>query len=422
MTGERGKGNGNAAERTASPGGGATVEQAGELRSARIESLRALAALGVLAGHVYGTAHGYDAFAILGTFTDRFLLGGGFGVFLFFALSGYLIYWPFARAEFGGGAAIDLRRYALNRALRILPLYWISVVVVLLWQADGGSATEWWRFMLFAENYFADTVGQVNGVLWSVVVEVWFYATLPLVAYVVSRLARGSRGRAALLVAALGGASLLLWYLQVYRHPGDDIWRYNFPTTYFFFTGGMLVALLRTAWQERPAAWLRGPLARRDLWLLASIPIWLVIVWRYQYTWLAVLPSSLIVAACVLPLRDGPAARALQWRPLALVGVASYSLYIWHVPILQELDGAPWLPSGALGLAAVAVPLTLAAAAASYLLIESPFLRMRRRWSTASAQTREPSRAPAPAAAAGEVPAGAPALQRTGAGTPPPAA
>lgn len=369
----------------ATPAGGPTIEQAGEQRSSRIESVRALAALGVVSAHIYGMSQGYDPFQVLGSFGDRFLLGGGFGVFLFFALSGYLIYWPFARRDFGGGASIDLGRYGLNRALRILPLYWISVAVVLLFQADG-TASEWLKFMFLAENFFADTVASVNGVLWSVVVEILFYATLPLVALVIARVARGSRRRAAMAIAALGAASLLLWYLQVYRHPLDDIWRYNFPTTYFFFTGGMLVAVLRTSWQAGLPEWVRGPVARADLWLLATVPIWLVIFWRYKLTWLAVVPSSMIVGACVLPLRQGALGRALGWRPLALLGVASYSLYIWHLPILNELVGASWVPDGAAGLAVVALPICIAIAALSYVVIESPFLRMRRRWSTASAE------------------------------------
>ena len=364
------------------PAGGEQVSQAGELRSARVESLRALAALGVLFGHVYGYASGFDQ----ETFGDRLLLGGGFGVFLFFALSGYLIYWPFARRDFGGGAAIDHRRYAANRILRILPLYWISVVIVLLWQQDGGSAGQWWRFMALAQNYFDETVATVNGPLWSVVVEVSFYLVLPLLALAIGRLAGGSRLWGAAAIGACGLASLLLWYFQVYRDPGDAIWRYNFPTTFFFFTGGMLVAVLRTKWQAQRPRWASSGLGHTDLWLLAALPFWLVIVWRYQYTWLAVLPSTLMVAACVLPLRPGPLMRVLEWRPLAALGIASYSLYVWHIPVLNEVTGWSWVPDSTIGLAAIAIPASIGVAVLSYRVIETPFLRLRRRWSTASAE------------------------------------
>ena len=70
-----------------------------ELRSARIESLRAIAALGVLVGHEFVVARGLR----FDSYLDRVILGGGFGVDLFFALTGYLLFWPFARRLSGTG-------------------------------------------------------------------------------------------------------------------------------------------------------------------------------------------------------------------------------------------------------------------------------------------------------------------------------
>ena len=115
--------------------------QAGERRSTRIESLRALAALGVLVFHVLilSDARGTN------DLVRHLAFGGTFGVFLFFALTGYLLFTPFARAA-AAGTALDLRRYARNRALRILPLYYVVLVVLLLVQEGGGSFDQWWRF------------------------------------------------------------------------------------------------------------------------------------------------------------------------------------------------------------------------------------------------------------------------------------
>lgn len=104
------------------------VHQAGEVRSARVESLRAVAAVAVLVAHVFGVAHAYGATVYRG-YWHRLLLGGGFGVYLFFTLSGYLLYLPFARRDFGAGTEVRLGRYLRNRALRIFPLYYLVLVV-----------------------------------------------------------------------------------------------------------------------------------------------------------------------------------------------------------------------------------------------------------------------------------------------------
>src|SRR4051794_38574146 len=122
------------------------VVQAGEQRSAAVESLRAVAALGVMVAHAWGFAHGFGPSAADDP-VGRIVFGGGFGVFLFFALTGYLLFWPFVRRSFGDGSPVDLGRYALNRALRILPLYFVSVAVVLLFFESGGTAGQWLRFL-----------------------------------------------------------------------------------------------------------------------------------------------------------------------------------------------------------------------------------------------------------------------------------
>ena len=98
------------------------VEQAGEIRLARVESLRALAALGVLGSHAWGEHHSFTPAAYDGHL-DRLVFGGGYGVYVFFALSGYLLFRPLARAAFGDGERVDLGDYGRNRVLRIVPLY-----------------------------------------------------------------------------------------------------------------------------------------------------------------------------------------------------------------------------------------------------------------------------------------------------------
>lgn len=361
----------------------ARVVQAGESRSARVESLRALAALGVLEAHAFGYSRAWNEEAIYGTFFDRLFLVSGSTVILFFALTGYLLFHPFARRWFAAGERIDIRRYSANRALRILPLYFAAIALLIVLREGGGTFELWWKNMLLAQNFFEDSISGVDGPLWSVVVELHFYLLLPFLAFALAKASRGSlRAAAAILLALALGSALLRANIRDFWGGDPRIWQYSLPGTFYWFVAGMLVAMLRIAWADRRPSWLRGPLASPTVWLLATVPLWLLQTDRFN-DWPVALASFLTVGACVLPLRDERSVRALEWRPLALLGIASYSLYVWHDPIIEELSNAG---VGGYGpLLALGLVLSVAAAAVSYRGIEAPFLRLRRRWSKAAA-------------------------------------
>lgn len=360
--------------------GDAEVRQAGQPRSARIESLRALAALAVLGSHVYGYGHGYGA-TVYQSFLHRTLLGGGFAVFLFFTLTGYLLYLPFARRDFGSGPSLSYRRYALNRAVRILPLYYVVNVVYLIALQHPRGVGTWARYLLFWENFSASTVARLDGPVWSLVIEVHFYLLLPFLALGVASLARRSRPRGLLVLALLGTAGLLVrWATIIHVQHVDPLWQYNLPANFFFFIPGMLLALLRVCWDTEVPDWLRGPLRSSNAWLAASIPLWLLVFDRYNWDPLVGVASFFVVGACVLPLAPGLGGRALDWRPLAVLGTASYSLYLWHLPIVANLVAHQLKGDSTLVLLGVLVPLNIGVALVSYQIVEAPWLRFRRRW------------------------------------------
>lgn len=372
-------------------GQSATITQAGEVRSSRIESMRALAALGVVVAHIYGQSRGYAPGQTLNTFVHRTLFGGGFGVFVFFGLTGYLLFWPFAREGFGGGPPIDLKRYAINRVLRILPLYYAVVVVLMIVQEGGGTGGQWLHFLTFTQSFSDHYIGTVDGPMWSLVVEVLFYILLPFLAYALAWLARGRKLGAAAVLIGLAVASNF-----VRQHAVDDgvrrlILEYSLPATFMYFVPGMLVALLRLHWEERRPVWLRGPLAVGDWWLAAAV---LVTVWQfdsYGSAYLIAVATFLALGACVLPVSRGRLVRVLDWRPLAAIGVASYSLYLWHDPIVVRLATLHHIPHGYVPQLFIAGGISIVVALVSYRLIESPFLALRRQWSSARATVADPA-------------------------------
>jgi peptidoglycan/LPS O-acetylase OafA/YrhL len=361
------------------------VVQAGEARSARIESLRAIAAVTVLVFHV-------RVFAPPGPPAERFAFTGQLGVFLFFALSGYLLFLPFAREAYGEGKPVELDRYARNRALRILPLYYATLAILLVVGHGGGSMREWVRFGSFTQSFFDDTVrNRVDVPMWSLAVEVQFYVLLPILAWLLARFAATTR-RAAVAVAALGLFSIVVWERKVYGGgTGFDVakWRYSLPVTFFEFTPGMLLALVQVKLerQRRVPRWIPPS----DLLIGLGLGCWIAAAyWARGASLVAAVASFFLLGAVALPAREGVLVRALDWRALSIIGVASYSLYLWHFPVLEAIDKRVDLTY--FELLGVGLLTCVGVALASYTVIERPFLRLRRRWGTTLARPDEAGR------------------------------
>jgi len=369
----------------------AQVRQAGEVRSSRVESLRALAALGVLVEHSYGYAHGFSATAIFSTFGDRLLASTGNGVYLFFSLSGYLLFLPFARHYYLGSSKPSVGKYASNRAVRILPLYYVVIITYLLL----GSATlsQWVHYLTFTQNFSNGSLLRIDPPTWSIVAEVEFYAALPLFAWALGRLSQGSLRRGALLLGAVTAIAVLIRFGFVGTH-ASTMAIYSPFTNTMFFAPGMFLALAKCARPERFVARLPGVLRRAEVWLLVGVGLWVAHAWLFSYDELVALASLAVLGACVLPFEGGFALEVLEWRALALLGTASYSLYLWHDGVTKAL--ATVVPGGFVGLLVVVVPVCCAIAFASYAIIERPFLRLRKAWTSTSSSARTtPGLAPA---------------------------
>ncbi len=205
-------------------------DRRGRGRLEGIEGLRALAATAILAFHVWDETAGVQAGASQHLFANLRA-----GVTLFFVLSGFLLYRPFAAAVVRGEASPSVRRYAVNRALRILPAYWAILLLDAL-LLDRGLLTRPLQLVAnlsFAQNYVPRY--QPNGhhylgigPAWSVVIELSFYALLPLLGLLAFAAVRRSRRptAAALTPAAfmlLGGAASLLAYRRGARRAREHL-------------------------------------------------------------------------------------------------------------------------------------------------------------------------------------------------------
>src|ERR687888_1678736 len=103
-------------------------------RNASLDGVRAIAALSVLSFHAWLYRVG-DAPGERTALIDKVLFEASLGLICFFVLSGFLLYRPFVRAAIAGDTRVDVGRYAIRRAARILPAYYACLLlcIALYW-------------------------------------------------------------------------------------------------------------------------------------------------------------------------------------------------------------------------------------------------------------------------------------------------
>ena len=251
-----------------------------------LDGLRALAVLAVLAYHL---DVGWAA-------------GGLLGVGIFFTLSGFLITDLLLESWVRGG--IDLGRFWLRRARRLLPALFVILVIVAAWvtllrpeeldslrgavASAAAYVNNWW--LIFSDIPYVDRFGPPSplGHLWSLAVEEQFYLVWPFVLLAGLRLLREPvrrarvRPRLAAATLVLAAASAVL--MALLYHPGFDSTRvYDGTDTRAF--GLLIGAALAMVWPARRLGAAIAPGARRalDCAGLAGLAVIGVLIWRTDY-------------------------------------------------------------------------------------------------------------------------------------------
>ncbi|HET9410308.1 MAG TPA: acyltransferase family protein, partial [Candidatus Dormibacteraeota bacterium] len=207
------------------------------LRFRGFNALRALAALGVVAAHTLTTS----PLTSLPKFVVENLATG---VALFFVISGFLLWRPFA-ASLGDRGKVSVRRFFANRARRIVPLYTVVVLVVFFATEShpAEAVLRLVRALSFTGVYAGD---DLLPVAWSLDDEVAFYLLLPIL-FLVLMAWRRPQQRLLLGVAIVGGLSLVsLVALAV--TPQDQAITGGPLTKFHLFGLGMLLASLHVRW------------------------------------------------------------------------------------------------------------------------------------------------------------------------------
>ncbi|MFZ4394491.1 MAG: acyltransferase family protein [Kiritimatiellia bacterium] len=357
-------------------------------------------ATNVIHGDYYPHLDGIRAFAVLPVVLFHIaaaLCPGGFaGVDVFFVISGYLIV---------GGILRDLeqdrftiRAFYHRRIRRILPAYFVMIALVLA----AGCAVYYSRPLVHLSNtviaatLFAANIyyGHINGDyfapdihdypllhLWSLSVEEQFYLCIPLLCVLLWRV---RRSLVAPVLAALAVGSLAVVILEIQVGNMNSAFYLLHCRAWELLAGALL------AWHARATA--RGDgaggrcLTSSRSGTLAVCGMALVLLpyaylsSRSVFPGLATLPS---VAGTVLLIRFGDAgwvARVLTWRPFVLTGKISYSLYLWHWPVIVFWKYATFNQTG-LGDAAGMFLVSVGLAILSWRFVEIP-VRTSPAWTT----------------------------------------
>lgn len=380
---------------SAPPGSGAVVSGG---RFPALDGLRAFAVLAVMATHVGFQTGEYER-GVVGSLLAR----GDVGVTVFFLLSGFLLWTPFVRAHLEGGRGPATGAFLRNRALRILPAYWVLLCVVLPTldrhvATTNKALTQVLLLQVYAHGHLLGGLTQT----WSLAVEATFYLALPLLAW--TTIARRPRTaeqqvRVELQLLATMVAVAVAWTLLARGGALDPsvspLW---LPQYLDWFALGMGLGVLR-CWHDRSG----GLTVLDDLadaagtcWGVALLLFWLTTTplagprgLDLPSTWEALVKHTLYglaATALVLPAVFGTDGRSwvrrlLSSRPARRLGRLSYGLFLWHLLALDLVFRlTPLTPfrGHALVVAALLVPLSLAMAELSLRLVEEPALRWKR--------------------------------------------
>jgi acetyltransferase len=356
---------------------------------ASLSGVRALAAYAVIATHTaFQTGKSLDG----GPF-GPFLARLNFGVTLFFLLSGFLLSRQFM-TDTSRLSPSRIGQFWWRRALRILPAYWLAITGT-LWLLSNEHSTrlDWISYLLLIQTYDHHYTNNSLSQTWTLVVELSFYAVLPLLIWASRRIPRPRHQQTTVLVCVMSAGALAANLFTHFRYGGSSLSLLWLPEYLDWFALGILLASLSvepatTRWRRTLSEWATSP---GTCWIVGALFFWLLTLplggpldvtpaSTWQWTMYHVL-AGLSAFFILLPLTQGGTGwteSLLGNRTMRWFGEISYGVYLWHLGLLVALSR--WLGWPAFsghffalfGLTAVAATI---AAALSWHLVERPLLR-----------------------------------------------
>lgn len=361
-----------------SPPGAVTVIPA-------LDGLRAVAAVMVVLTH----AAYLTGFGVSGGLVGRLWSRGDFGVGIFFALSGFLLHRGLIARRLDRE---EIAGFFLRRAARVFPAYWVALAAVVIFA--NPPARDWAFHAAGLQIYVSDAWISSFGQSWSLATEISFYALLPLAVIALKPLRRRRPG---LPLVVLSVAAIILTLASGFGAGevfGRDIlfhlWLHARAPEFLvgmicaeaLSVPGHPIARLLRRWGSDVALCLA---IGGGAFLLATTPIAGALTLEAATSTQIIVRTALgttVALALLLPLTQGsatPYSAALARPTMRWLGVVSYGVFLWHLPVFTALYAVSGLSAFSGGLApllATGVPITLLLSYLSHRFVEVPSSRL----------------------------------------------
>lgn len=347
-----------------------TIKQHSGFQLGGADGLRALACLAVVFHHLSQFLAMQEQAPWIQEL-QSFLLVGNSGVSVFFVLSGYLLSFPFWKKYLDGNSYPDIKQYVFRRAARIMPGYYVAILVSTLLTVLFHIPTEhfWVRLIAgitFTSGYHYITLfpNNVNGPLWSISFEVFCYLLMPLFMFALFRWFGKKRSFSKSLLYWIGVFVLILalnQLIHLFFTPGNEergwaygwiggakYWMPNYNPVGFFghFTLGILAAGVsaRLLQNSEETNWFKsfggfdyaslGSLfcSYALLWFVRHMPEFSLSLQNQPFYF--PLYSLLIAISLCTASQSRWAIKILDNRFFRFTAKISFGLYIWHFVIL----------------------------------------------------------------------------------------
>ncbi|MEO5683184.1 MAG: acyltransferase [Chitinophagaceae bacterium] len=301
-----------------------------------LEGLRFLAIMPVVVQHCverwYRNAYTPGVSAVSDTLIN-YCLGGGVGVYLFYAISGFILPLPFAVKRLSGKPMGSLKTYFMRRLTRLEPPYILIMLllavsaIVLHKMSMGESLGYFFTGVTYSSTLVYKHFNTLNPVIWSLEVEIQFYIVAPFITYFIFGL-KDFAQRNMVIIAIIVGMVCMQEYTGISN--GFNVLRYTILGQLQYFMVGILMVNLYLKQKLEPGSYTR-------LWdVAATIAIFSMISFR----WVTGYGKTLlfIFALCVLfigAFRSGAFNRFMKHPWIMAIGGMCYSIYLLHLPIAQ---------------------------------------------------------------------------------------